>query len=128
MARRGSEKRRLIAQVLVRLTEHQQLAVATHAERAQITIASWLRCLIADTLNVDAGPIVSSPAPEMILEIAHMREVVAELGGALVQAAIRTREDNRPVAHHDIEALITDVKRAVHDLDRLKEKLWPCQP
>lgn len=62
--------------------------------------------------------------PQDILEIAHLREVVADLGGALVKAAIAPREDGRPAEHAAIEALIPGIKAAVRDLDRLKEKLW----
>jgi hypothetical protein len=84
-----------------------------------------LRQIIAGAIGVEPGPVTSRAIPPQgILEIAHLREVVVELGGALVQAAIAAREDGRPAEHAVIEALIPGVKAAIQDLDRLKEKLW----
>jgi hypothetical protein len=126
MSRRGSEKRRLTGQVLVRLTEAQQHAVAAHARTAQVTGASWLRLLIADAVSVDPGPRTTrATPPELILEIAKLREVLAEIGGALVQAAIACRQDGRPVEYDKIERLIPSVKAAVLDVDKVKVQLWP---
>ena len=89
MPNSGSEKRRLNGQVLVRMTTEQQVAVARHALAEQVTRATWLRQLIADALEIDPGPVViRAQAPELVLEVAYLREVVAELGGALVQAAV----------------------------------------
>ncbi len=125
MARRGSEKRKLTGAVLVRLTAEQQAAVASYAVAEQVSTATWLRLLIADAIGVEPGPVTSRAIPPHgILEIAHLRAVVAELGGALVQAAIAARQDGRPAEHAAIEALIPGIKAAVRDLDRLKEKLW----
>ena len=126
MARRGSEKRRLPAQVLVRLTSEQGAIVAALSQAAQVTTATWLRRIIADAIGAEPGPVMRrSTPPQGILEIAHLREVVAELGGALVKAAITAREDGRPVEHAEIEALIPRIKSAALELDKLKEKLWP---
>jgi hypothetical protein len=61
----------------------------------------------------------------LVLELAHLREVVAELGGALVHAAVAARKDGRAVEHEEIEALIPSIKSAALELDKLKEKLWP---
>jgi transposase-like protein len=125
MARRGSETRRLPAEVLVRLTDEQKTAVAMHVQAAQVSIATWVRRIIADAIGVEPGPVTRRAVPpQEILEIAHLREVVAELGGALVKAVIAAREGGRPVEHAAIEALIPGIKAAVLDLDRLKEKLW----
>jgi hypothetical protein len=117
--------RRLPAQVLVRLTSEQQAAVAAHAQAAQVSLATWIRRVIADAIGVEPGPVTSRAIPPQgILEIAHLREVVAELCGALVKAAIAARQDGRPAEHAAIEALIPGIKAAIHDLDGLKEKLW----
>jgi hypothetical protein len=125
MPGRGSENRQLPEEVLVRLTVEQFTAVVGHALAEQISKSTWVRRLIADALEIDPGPVViRAQAPELVLEVAHLREVVAELGGALVKAAIAAREDGRPVEHAAIEALIPDIKATVLDLDRLKEKLW----
>lgn len=126
MSRRGSETRRLPAQVLVRLTAEQQAAVAYYASSGRVSIAAFVRHMIADALDTAPGPVsVRAQAPDWILEVAHLREVVAELGGAMVQAAIAARQDNRPAEHEAIEALLPHIKSAVRDLDGLKEKIWP---
>ena len=126
MARRGSEKRQLIGQVLVRLTAEQQAAVVRHALAKQVTAATWLRRLIADALGISPGPLtMRAQAPELVLEVVHLREVVAELGGALVQAAVAARKDGRVAEHEEIEALIPCIKSAALELDKIKEKLWP---
>jgi hypothetical protein len=126
MARRGSEKRRKPAQVLVRLTNEQWAAVAAHVEAAQVTTATWLRRIIVDAIGVEPGPVTTRAiAPQVILEIAQLREVVAELGGALVQAAVAARKDGRTAEHAEIEALIPSIKFAALEFDKLKEKLWP---
>ena len=122
----GSEKRRLTGKVLVRMTAEQQAAVERCALAEQMTRATWLRRLIADALEIDPGPVViRAQAPELVLEVANLREVVAELGGALVQAAVAARKDNRAAEHAEIEALIPSIKSAALELDKLKEKLWP---
>jgi hypothetical protein len=126
MASHGSEKRKLTGEVLVRLTAEQQAAVASYAVAEQVTAATWLRRLIADAIGVEPGPVTSRAIPPQgILEIAHLREVVAELGGALVQAAVAARKDGRAAEHAEIEALIPSIKSAALELDKLKEKLWP---
>jgi hypothetical protein len=117
--------RRLAAQVLVRLTREQHMAVVAQAQAAQVSLASWIRRVIADAIGVEPGPVTTrAMPPHVILEIAHLREVVAELGGALVKAAITARQDGRPAEHAAIEALIPGVKAAVRNLDKLKETLW----
>ncbi|OYV26118.1 MAG: hypothetical protein B7X08_03065 [Acidocella sp. 20-63-7] len=111
---------------MVRLTPEQQSAVLSYAVADQISAATWLRHLIADELGVSSGPVTTwAHPPELVLEVAYLREVVAELGGAMVQAAVVTRRDGRAVEHEEIEALIPRIKSAALELDRIKEKLWP---
>ena len=125
MARRGTETRRLPGQVLVRLTAEQQDAITTAARSCDVSVATFVRGLIATALKVDRGPTVQHGAPpELVLEIARLREVVAELGGAMVQASIAAREDNRPAEHDRIEALLPDIKNAAAELLALKNALW----
>ncbi|WP_298283580.1 hypothetical protein [Acidocella sp.] len=118
--------RQLTGQVLVRLTAEQQAAVATYAVAEQVTMATWIRRLVADAIGVEPGPVTwRAIPPQGVLEIAHLREVVAELGGALVQAAVAARKDGRAAEHEEIEMLIPRIKSSALELDRLKEKLWP---
>jgi hypothetical protein len=99
--------------------------VERYALADQVSAATLVRRIIAYAIDVDPGPVVTRAIPPAaILEIAHLREVVAELGGALVQAAIAARQDGRPAEHEEIEGLIPCIKAAVCDLDRLKAKLW----
>ena len=110
----------------MRLTAEQYAAVVRHALVGQVSKATWLRRLIADALEIDPGPVViRAQAPELVLEVAHLREVVAELGGAMVQAAVAARKDGRAVERAEIEALIPSIKAAALELDKVKEKLWP---
>lgn len=126
MPRSGSKKRHFTGQVLVRLTAEQQAAVASYALAEQVSAATWVRRLIADVLGISPGPVtIRAQAPELVLELAYLREVVAELGGALVQAAVAAGKDERAVEHREIEALIPRIKSAALELDKLKEKLWP---
>jgi hypothetical protein len=125
MSKHGTETRRLPAQVLVRLTPQQQAAVKRHAEAAQVSMAMLVRRLIANAIEVDVGPSTSrAQPPEIILEIARLREVVAELGGSIVQAAMAARKDGRVVEHEKIEGLLPAIKSIVVELDAVKEKLW----
>lgn len=92
----------------------------------QVSAATWLRHLIADALGISPGPVTTrAQTPELVLEVAYLREVVAELGGSLVQAAVAARKDGRVAEHEEIEALIPCIKSAVLELDKIKEKLWP---
>jgi hypothetical protein len=125
VSRSGTEKRRLPGQVLVRLTAEQQAAVATAADSYNVSAATFVREIIAVALKIDAGPIVKRTVPpEIVLDIARLREVVAELGGAMVQASIAAREDGRPVEHETIESLLPDIKKIADELLALKDALW----
>jgi hypothetical protein len=110
------------------LSAEQKAAVAARADEVQVSIATLIRFIIADVIGLTPGPVVRRALPPSdVLAIAHVRELVAELGGALVQAAVAARKDGRPVQHSDIEALIPQIKAAVYDLDALKEKSWRPQ-
>ncbi|MDE8346704.1 MAG: hypothetical protein POH28_11115 [Acidocella sp.] len=108
------------------MTHEQQAAVLRYASADQVSAATWLRHLIADALNISRGPVTTwAHPPELVLEVSFLREVVAELGGALVQAVVVARKDGRVVEHEEIEALIPRIKSAALALDKIKEKLWP---
>lgn len=89
-------------------------------------MAMLVRRLIANAMNVHAGPATSrAQPPEIILEIARLREVVAELGGSMIQAAVAAGKDGRIVEHERIEELLPPIKSIVAELDVVKGKLWP---
>lgn len=127
MARRGTETRKLTHSALVRMTAEQHQAVLAAAEAHQISVATWMRHLIAAGCKVDPGPVsIRAVPPPVILEITRLREVVAELGGAMVQASIAAREDGYDVEHAMIEALLPHIKDAAASLLNLKAALWPA--
>lgn len=133
---RGTERRRLSGQVLVRLPSGTAAAVVTRAAAAGLTEAAWIRCQLVDLLGADPADAVlvaarrppRPPAPAHVLEVARLREAVAEMTGALVQAAIRSREGDRLDTHAAIEAVLPDVRRAVREFDAVKRVLLADGP
>lgn len=133
---RGTERRRLAAQVLVRLPRATADAVAARADAAGLTASSWVRGHLVELLGTEPAEAVAvrarrsprPPAPAHVLELARLRESVAELSGALVQAAIRSREDGRHDTHAAIEAALPEVRRNVRDLDALKRAMLDDDP
>ena len=126
---RGTERRRLSGQVVVRLAPATAARVAARATAAGLTQAAWIRHQLVGLLGTDPVEVVPerarraprAPAPAHVLEVARLREVVAELSGALVQAAIRSREGGHLDTHAIIEATLPDVRRVVRELDALKQ-------
>ena len=127
---RGTERRKTESQVLVRLTAELGAAVDAAAEQSDLTPPAWIRARVAETLAATpetAHPVTRqrrrAPAPEHVLAIHHLRELVAELGGAMTAAALDTRKQGLPILHDEIEALLPRVKAAVGELDALKQAL-----
>ena len=126
---RGTERRRLSGHVVIRLAPGTAALVAARAVAAGLTQAAWVRGQLVGLLGADPVDAVPErarraprpPAPAHVLELARLRESVAELAGVLVQAAIRSREGERLDTHAVIEAALPDVRRAVRDLDALKQ-------
>ncbi len=127
--RRGTERRATTEQVLVRLSADMAAALDMAADQDGLSVPAWIRTRLAQALELmpeTALPLTvprRAPAPEHILQIARLREVIAELGGAMTVAAVQTREQGFPVLHADIEAVLPGVKIAVRELDRLKRAL-----
>ena len=128
---RGSERRKTVAQVLVRLPAELDDALATAAAAAGLTPPAYVRSLIARDIGADPADALPTPkrkgrarlAAADVLAVNDLREVVAELGGAMTAAAIDTREQGLPVLHAEIEALIPGIKAAARDLIALKQAL-----
>jgi hypothetical protein len=133
---RGTEKRLMAAQVLVRLPSGTANAVAARADADGLTASAWIRARLVDLVGTepaDAIPVPARraprpPAPAHVLEVARLRESVAEMTGALVQAAIRSREGGRMDTHAAIEDTLPAVRRAVRDLDALKLAMLAQDP
>ena len=118
----------LTGQLLVRMPAPMAEHVRALAAADDLTAAAWCRrvvCAAAGAPPEDAVPVRAYRpplpiAPPHVLEIARLRERAAELCGALVRAAIRSRENDRDEAHAEIDALLPRVREIVRDLDRLK--------
>lgn len=126
----ADRKRRTMAgQVYARLPAPTAARIAALAAADDLTGAAWVRRVLvaaagsdpADAVPVPARALPGSIAPAAILEMVRLREVVAELSGALVQAAVLARTDAATTLHAEIEAALPGVRQAVRDLDQLKK-------
>jgi hypothetical protein len=126
---RGSEKRKLIAlPILVRLDQELANVISAAANAQDLTPASWLRLLAVQATGADQACIAPArsslqPPPASsaaVIELAELRHVTAELGGALVQAAIVSREAGHVANHIAIEALLPRIKAAADAMDKAK--------
>lgn len=130
---RGTERRAMAGAVLVRLPDELAARVAAVAAAEGLSAAAWLRVHAATALGADlAEARPSAPRrglpPEDVVAVARLRESVGEAVGALVQAAIRSREGGRAEAHAEIEALLPVLREHARDLDRLKAALLTGTP
>ena len=124
MPGRGTETRRMPRSAYVRLGDGLAGRVRAAAEADGITDAAWLRRLAAVAVDADpteARPVrrkrpVPPPPAEHVRAMVALQEVVAELGGSLVKAAVRTREAGHAALHDEIEMLIPGIKKASADL------------
>ncbi|WP_140887696.1 hypothetical protein [Muricoccus nepalensis] len=120
---RGTERRQLSGQVLVRLPDGTHDALRAAAAAAGLTDAAWVRAQLVDALGTeapDAVPIAryqppKAPRPEWLADLDAARETAAELTGALVRAAAISRLAGDHASHADIEALIPGTRRAARD-------------
>lgn len=123
-----SEKRKLNHSLLVRLDDDLYGRITEQARQQDVTANSLVRRTMADTLSYPLPPkqtvkAFAPPKPEYIKELYRLRESTAELCGALVQYAIKSRQEGHVMAHAEAESLIPDVRDAVRNLDRLRKKL-----
>ena len=135
MSRRGSETRQKQEQVLLRVEPGFRDQMKKGAWTSGLTVQSWLRKLAADALGVEPGkltkrrrkPKVISEEKRQLVplldEAARLRGEVGKLGGALVKAAMHTREIEAMESHAEIERLIPEIKNLVDDLQGLRERL-----
>lgn len=122
------KRRTMAGQVYARLPAATAARIAALAAAEGVTGAAWVRRVLVQAAGadpLDAVPVparcpVPPPLPAHVLEVARLREYVAELSGAMVRAAVKTRTDGAAELHAEIEALIPAVKKTVRDLDALK--------
>lgn len=123
-----SEKRKLNHSLLVRFDDDLYDRIREQSRQQDVTANSLVRRTMAETLSYPLPPKQSvkafaPPKPEYIKELYRLRESTAELCGALVQYAIKSRQEGHVMAHAEAESLIPDVREAVRNLDRLRKKL-----
>ena len=137
MSGRGSERRRLDGDpVLVRFTPDVAARVRAAASDVGLTSAAWIRARITEVVAAapaDAVPVRRYRAPkppptEAVVATARLRESVAEMTGALVKVAVRTREAGDGDLHVVVEALLPAIRQAVLDLDKVKTSLMGGRP
>ena len=127
MARRGTETRRLMAQLNVRVPVDLLAEIRMAATLTGITDAAWVRALVAQTL--DSSSPVTPPtrrsrahATPDVIAIARLREAVGEAVGTLRQVAgiDRGREGARLA---EIDDAITRLTALARELDHAKARL-----
>lgn len=123
-----SEKRKLNHSLLVRFDDDLYGRIREQSRQQDVTANSLVRRTMAETLSYPLPPKQSvkafaPPKPEYIKELYRLRESTAELCGALVQYAIKSRQEGHVMAHAEAESLIPDVRDAMRNLDRLRKKL-----
>lgn len=126
-----SEKRKLEKSLMVRLSPSVYNAVVEDGRHQEITSASVIRKMLDEKYSLDNEhfPAVKAyakrrPLPEQdIIEIAKLREAIAELCGSLVYTSIKARVEGEQRFHTDLESIIPQVKKSVLELDSLKRRI-----
>ena len=121
------EKRKLSKQIAVRLPPLAFDILLDESDKKNVSSASYVRDLIVSHFKTKEDNFKPTQKRGLlpdadILEIRKLRESCAELCGALVQSAIKTKNFNQQT-HDEIEALLIEIKPLVLDLDNLRIKL-----
>lgn len=128
---RGTEKRTMQNVFTFRTDDGLAAAIEAAMASAGLSEPAWLREAAAAHAGMAAADLrpsrrrVKEPAPEHILRMVALQETTAELTGALVQAAIRTRQAGREADHAAIEATIPEVRATAQALTRLIREMDP---
>ena len=134
--RRGTEKRRLTAKIVTRMSPELAAMIRADAERHGWTDAAYIRYVFttasaempAEDLTKKAQVTarrqeLRAPPSPLTIEVTRLRESLGESVGALVQAAIRTREAGDVELHAQIEATIPTMRRLTLEIDKVKRRL-----
>jgi hypothetical protein len=102
-----------------RVTDDEHKTLNDFSVSRGLTCSDFIRSLV---FSGEVKPKRKGKPSLDLIELAKLREICAELGGALVQCAIKSREFTG--YHHDeIEALIPEIKKAVVQLTDLMGKI-----
>jgi hypothetical protein len=121
---RGTERRRLTGQVLVRLPADLAARLSAAAAAVEVSDAAHVRALLARELAADAAEAVPvrrarpprAPRPDWLAQLDAAREVAAEINGTLRQIAGLSRAAGAPTGRYDDAA--DAARRAALELAR----------
>jgi hypothetical protein len=125
-----SENRKLSEEVHLRISIPLARALRSDAENMDLSDASMVRHLLTRHYkDIEFDDAITTkryrkqnPTPSIdVIEIARLREVVAELGGTLRQIAGLSRKDGQYANHAEIENILPRIKQTIEFLDDLKE-------
>lgn len=124
-----SETRQLTHMLHMRTRPELYARLAAQAAHEGISMPSLCRRILVAALDAPATEAVEVPAirretaPEDVQALRGLRADLARLNGALVQAAIRTREADDLDLHATVEAAINDNKELGRDIDKVLRRL-----
>jgi hypothetical protein len=133
-----SEKRRMPEQALVRLDGKLAERIDKAARAAGLTVPAWLRLRAAEAVGAPMSEVKITrprrlrqkrPSPEqqhlaaLLVEVAALRSAVGELGGAMVQAAIKTKVGYEFESYAEIERPLPSIRAASGELQDLRDRL-----
>lgn len=126
--KKHSETRKLNKQICLRLPPTTYDLVDKEAQERNLSLASHIRDILIDRYGQDKSALFHTVnrghlPSEDILAIRALRESTAQLCGALVQNAIRFRQDGDIQKHADAEDIIQQLRPLVRDLDDIRDKL-----
>lgn len=114
---RGTERRRLADQVLVRMPPPLATAVRAKASAAGLSASAWIRRQLADVVRqpdaVHPTPPAKKgrPAPtEAVVEVRRLQGVLGETCGATVQLCKALRETDHAGAHAEAERVLAALR------------------
>ena len=126
-----SEKRRLKKQLLVRLPDAVYSSILKQAKQENISGSSVCRNVLVRHFGLNECEIMpikwkkppTPLQPNDVIELAKLRENMAEMCGALVQFSIKSRETNQQKTHKEIEEMLPFIRKTTLEIDKLKNKI-----
>ena len=123
-----SETRKLSSQICLRLPPETDILLTQKANSLDMSKACFIRELAIEHFEADPKEYRLTPKrgklPDIdLVEIGRLRNSLAQLTGALVQSAIRTKEDGLTDLKTDIEHVLVDLKSEGLELTRIIAKL-----
>jgi len=130
--RRGTERRAMDQQALVRLSGPLAIAVSAAATAEGLSIPAWLRSLAVTHLEGAAKHVRPSTPPYIpsaaVEDLSRLHAWQSRLNGALVQYTKALRETGSSV-HEEAETILADLRTLRRELEAfvMKEKRRACR-